>query len=87
MRRQCIPGSFFSAYAKEPGDEARPTEDERKKERKKERWTTRVGGDIQNVDFKRDSGEDKGCNQRGRPCTARVDGLNRVKLQHNEGIC
>ena len=22
MRRQCIPGSFFSAYAKEPGDEA-----------------------------------------------------------------
>ena len=23
MRRQCIPGSFFSAYAKEPGDEGR----------------------------------------------------------------
>ena len=25
MRRQCIPGSFFSAYTKEPGDEAMST--------------------------------------------------------------
>ena len=23
MHRQCIPGSFFSAYTKEPGDEAK----------------------------------------------------------------
>ena len=34
----------------------------------------------------RDSGEVKGCNQCGRPSTACVDGLNHVKLQHNEGI-
>ena len=45
-----------------------------------------MGGDIQNADIKCDSGKVKGCNQRGRPCTVRVDGLNRVKLQHNEGI-
>ena len=45
-----------------------------------------MGDDIQNTDFKRDSGEVKGCNQRGRPCTARLEGLNCVKLQHSEGI-
>ena len=45
-----------------------------------------MGGDIQNTNIERDSGEVKGCNQRGRPCTACVDGLNCVKLQHNEGI-
>ena len=54
--------------------------------KKKERWTNCMGGNIQNANFKHDSGVVKGCNQRGHPCTAHVDGLNRVKLQHNEGI-
>ena len=45
-----------------------------------------MGGDIKNTDFKRDSGEVKGCNQRRRLCTARLEGLNCVKLQHSEGI-
>ena len=45
-----------------------------------------MGSNIQNADIKHDSGGVKGCNQRGCPCTARVDGLNRVKLQRNEGI-
>ena len=43
-----------------------------------------MGGAIQNTNFKRDSGEVKGCNQHGCPCTACLDGLNHVTLQHNE---
>ena len=34
-----------------------------------------------------DSGEVKGCNQHGCPCTARLEGINCVTLQHSEGIC
>ena len=45
-----------------------------------------MGGYIKNTDFKRDSGEVKGCNQRGRPCTARLEGPSCVTLQHSEGI-
>ena len=45
-----------------------------------------MGGDIKNTNFKRDSGEVKGCNQHRRPCTARLEGLNCVTFQHSEGI-
>ena len=54
--------------------------------KKKERWTKCVGGNIQNTNFQGDSNEVKVCNQCGCPCTARLDSLNRVILQHNEGI-
>ena len=42
-----------------------------------------------NTDFNRDSSGVKGCNQHGCICTARqgsVDGLNHLKLRHNEEI-
>ena len=44
--------------------------------------------DEQNVwaAISRDYGEVKGCNQRGCPCIARLEGLNCVTLQHSEGI-
>ena len=51
-----------------------------------ERRTKCMVGDIQNIDFQHDSDEVKGCNNCGRPCTARLDGLNHVILQHNEEI-
>ena len=57
----------------------------KKKERKKERWTKCVGGDIYNTDL-RDSDEIKGCSKRGYPCIACLNGLNRDILRHNEGI-
>ena len=38
------------------------------------------------IDFKRDSDEVKGWNQRGCLCTARLDSIYRVILQHNKGI-
>ena len=37
-------------------------------------------------DFQRDSSEVKRCSKYGHPCIARLDGLNRVILQHSEGI-
>ena len=37
-------------------------------------------------DFQRDSGGVKHCSKYRHSCTARLDGLNRVLLQHNEGI-
>ena len=43
-----------------------------------------VGSDIQNTGFMHGSGEVKGCNQCGCTCTARLDGLNHVMIQHNE---
>ena len=45
-----------------------------------------MGSDIQNTNLQCDSCEVKGCNQQGHLCTARLDGLNRVTLQHNKGI-
>ena len=45
-----------------------------------------MGSNIQDTDFKCDSGEVKGCNQCGCPCTACTNGLNCVTLQHNEEI-
>lgn len=45
-----------------------------------------VGDDMQNTDFKRYSGKVKVCNQHGCPCTACLDNLNCVILQHNEGM-
>ena len=60
--------------------------EEEEEEEEEERWMKCMGSDIQNTDYKRDSGKVKGCNQCGCICTAHLDGPNCLKLWHNEGI-
>ena len=55
-------------------------------EEEERRGTKCVGGNIQNTDLQRDSNKVKGCSKHGCPCIARLDGINRDILRHNEGI-
>ena len=57
-----------------------------RRRRRRRRRRKYAGGDIENIDIQCDSDELKGSSKCECPCTARLDGLNRDILRHNEGI-